>query len=234
MKQILLTMVITAFLMGNPLWGQAADMQKFIQETQRVEQGEKTFRLVWWIPTEYWKESFRELPGVTEDQKREFYEAVGDYIVLSVIDAKTTAFGSLIPTPKEGIVSMLSLTIGQGKVMKPLSDSEVSSNARNLFAMMKPVLSSMLGQFGQGMEFICFRNINPEGKKLLDPLGNGSFSVSLGNSAYRWRLPLGSLLSPKYDPQTGEEFPGNYIYNPFTGSMLGTAPPNKALGSETK
>jgi hypothetical protein len=234
MKQILLTIVITALLIANLSSAGAVDMQKFIQETQRVEQSEKTFRLIWWIPTEYWKESFKELPGITEDQKREFYEAVDGYIVLSVIDAKTTAFGTLIPTPKEGIVSMLSLTIGQGQVMKPLADTEVASDARNLFAMMKPVLSSMLGQFGQGMEFICFRHISSEGKKLLDPLGNGSFSVSLGNSTYRWRLPLGSLLSPKYDPQTGEEFPGNYIYNPFTGSMLATAPPNKTMGSETK
>ena len=35
-----------------------------------------------------------------------------------------------------------------------------------------------------------------------------------------WWIPLGSLLPPKYDSETGEKFPGNYNYNPFTGIRL--------------
>ena len=220
MKKIITAVVIIALLSGSHLCAEDVDLQKFIQETQKLNQGANSFQLVWWIPTEYWKESFRNVPNMTDEQKEAFYKAVDDYIVLSVIDAKTTNFGSIIPSSRDEIISKLSLSIGQGKLMKSLPDTEVSSDARNLFAMMKPVLANMLGQFGQGMEFICFKGFNSKGERFLDPIGNISFSAKLGDGMFKWRLPLGSLLPPKYDPQTGENFPGNYIYNPFTGSKL--------------
>ena len=227
MKRIILTVVIITFLTGSHLCAGDVDLQKFIQETQKLDQGANSFRLVWWIPTEYWKESFRNSPNMTDEQKEAFYKAVDDYIVFSVIDAKTTNFGSIIPSSRDEIISKLSLSIGQEKPMKSLPDTEVSSDAKNIFAMMKPVLANMLGQFGQGMEFICFKGFDSKGERFLNPIGNISFSAKLGDAMFKWRLPLGSLLPPKYDPQTGEEFPGNYIYNPFTGSKLLQKPSNK-------
>ena len=141
-------------------------------------------------------------------------------MVVCVVDAKISPFGSVIPTPRDKILDKLALFIGQGESMKPLSDSEISGDAKNLFAMMKPIMANMFGQFGQGMEFICFNGVDSKGKKLLDPKQEGSFSLIFTDTTYKWRLPLGSLLPPKYDPQTGEEFPGNYNYNPFTGKKL--------------
>jgi hypothetical protein len=234
MKRILLIVMILTFVADSYLWAQGVDLQKLTQETQKLERGENVVRLVWWIPTEFWKESFKKVTSLTEDQKTAFYKTVDDYIVLSVIDAKTTVFGSVIPTLRDEIVSKLSLAIDQGTTLRPLPDSEVSSDARNLFAMMKPVLANILGQFGQSMEFICFKGIDSQGKKLLDPLGSGSLSVTLGNTIFRWRLPLGSLLPPNYDLQTGEEFPGNYIYNPFTGRKLVSTPPKTTTDSDNK
>jgi hypothetical protein len=42
----------------------------------------------------------------------------------------------------------------------------------------------------------------------------------LYDQTYRWRTPLGSLLPVKVDAKTGEEFPGNYSFNPYTGEKL--------------
>ena len=220
MKKIITAVVIITFLTGSHLCAEGVDLQKFIQETQKLNQGANSFQLVWWMPIEYWKESFRNVPNMTDEQKKTLYMAVDDYIVLSVIDAKITNLGSIIPSSRDEIISKLSLSISQEKLMKPLPDTDVSSDTRNLFAMMKPVLANMLGQFGQGMEFICFKGFNAKGERFLTPIGNISFSIKLGDEMFKWRLPLGSLLPPKYDPQTGEDFPGTYIYNPFTGSKL--------------
>jgi hypothetical protein len=44
--------------------------------------------------------------------------------------------------------------------------------------------------------------------------------VVLAGTEFKFRLPLGSLLPPKFDPNTHEKFPGNYIYSPYTGSKL--------------
>lgn len=79
----------------------------------------------------------------------------------------------------------------------------------NLFAMMKPIMANMFSRFGQGMEFICLNGFGSKGKKVFDPKREGSFAPIFADRTYKWRLPLGSLLPPKYDPQTGEEFSGN-------------------------
>ena len=38
------------------------------------------------------------------------------------------------------------------------------------------------------------------------------------------KFPLGSLLKPRIDPVSGESFPGNYGYNPYTGVKLDAGP----------
>jgi hypothetical protein len=227
MKRTFLTIAVLSLVTINHLSAQGVDLQQFIHETQQMRTGNNAFQLVWWIPTEYWKESFKNIPTLTEEQKNGIYKAVDHYIVLAVVDAKTTLLGSIIAASKDDIVYKLSLTIDQGPQMQPLLDSEVSSDANNLFAMMKPVIANMMGQFGQGMEFICFKGTDADGKKLLNPIKNGFLSVNLGDSTYKWRLPLGSLLPPKFDSKTGEKFPGNYAYNPFTGSNLTTVVTDK-------
>ena len=58
--------------------------------------------------------------------------------------------------------------------------------------------------------------------------------MTLGDATYRWRLPLGSLLPPRYDAKTGEKFSGNYLYSPFTGKELTTKAPAEAVKSKTK
>jgi hypothetical protein len=220
MKRIMLALAVIALTAGSTLFGQGIDLQKLVQETQRISQGQHALRLVWWIPTEYWQESFRNMPNVSEDKKQEFYKMVDDYIVVCVVDAKLSTFGSVIPTPRDQIISNLSLSVDQGEQMKPLEEKQLSGDAKILFAMMKPLMVNALGQFGQGMEFFCFKGVDPDGKKLIDPKGEGSLSMNLADSVFKWRLPLGSLLPLKYDPQTEEEFPGNYSYNPFTGNKL--------------
>lgn len=220
MKKIFLTIISFTFVMCSISYAENVDLQQFVQETQKMSQDQKSFRLFWWIPTEYWEESFRNEPDMTQAQKESFYNAVDDYIVMVVIDAKTTEFGSIIPVSEDEIVAKLSLSIGKEKHLRPLTDSEVTSDTKNLFSIMKPLMANMLGQFGQGMVFVCFQGKDGNGKRLVDPRGSQSFSISYSGDTLKWRLPLGSLLPAKLDKITGEEFPGNYMYNPFTGNKL--------------
>ena len=40
-------------------------------------------------------------------------------------------------------------------------------------------------------------------------------------------VPLGSLLPPRQDAATGESFPGDYLFNPYTGGALQDAAPSR-------
>jgi len=196
------------------------DLQSLIQETQRMQQEPNRLRLIWWMPTEFWKESFKKNPNMTEEQKRQFYAAVDDYFVLAIVDAAITPLGTVNPQSREEIMSRLSLTIDGRKVMRPLPDAEVSAETRTLFAAARPIIANNLGQIGQGMQFVWFKGLDAEGNRLADPNKKGAITVALGSESYKFRLPLGSLLPAKYDPQSGEKFPGNYEFSPFTGKKL--------------
>ena len=111
---------------------ETTSLQALVHETQRMEQHEDHIRLVWWIPTEYWKKTLGSSSGLTEAQKDAYYGVVDDYIVVCVIDTEVSEFGSLKPTSRDELLKRLSLTIEQGEGTKPLADSELSGEGSNI------------------------------------------------------------------------------------------------------
>jgi hypothetical protein len=79
-------------------------------------------------------------------------------------------------------------------------------------------MASMVGQLGENLEFVVFPAT--AAGKAVDAAKPGSFTVKLYDQSTTWRLPLGSLLPKRSDRKTGEQFPGNYNFNPYTGDKL--------------
>ncbi len=88
--------------------------------------------------------------------------------------------------------------------------------------MFKPTIAGMIGSVGKSMELLVYPN-RQNGKPLLDAKKSGAFRYTIYEHVFDWRLPLSSLLPPRVDPKTNEEFPGNYEFNPFTGGKLNAA-----------
>ncbi len=200
------------------------DIQQMLGETQRMEQTNGGFRIVWWIPTDYWRESFKK-SQLTPAQADAFCKSLEGYIVFAVADVNIGPMGGATPIPADQIVDKLTVKIGDGEAMKPLEPSSLSPDAKNLLDMMKPAMANMLGQFGSGLVFVCFPANDASGTPLMDPRKKGMLRLDYGDKGYMFRLPLGSLLPPKYDPETGEKFLGSYMYSPFTGVKLVDSPP---------
>jgi len=209
------------------------DIQKLAQDTQRYRHDKSQVDMIWWIPSEYWQAAFKANPVITPEQQTEFIRVVDDYLVLCVLEGTIGPFGGISGTAKEQLLAKTSAVV-DGHTLKPLADEELSNDARNFFQMMKPMFANMMGQIGQGMEFVVFKGKNEEGRKYVNPVQKGFLTVRLGDKEFKYRLPLGCFLPPKYDPKTGEEFPGNYIYSPFTGTELQTTKPNKTNGGDGK
>jgi len=204
-----------ALFVAVPLSG-APDVQKLMQETQQFSQDGSEMILVWWIPTEFWGLSLRDAPGMTDEQKKQFVEVLGGYTVVSVIACDVGPFGGLTPRGRSAILESAKLTVGD-RIVAPVGAREISADAMNFLLMIKPALASMLGQFGEGIEFFLYPN---DGEFEIRAEQTGAFSYEVFGKRFDWRLPLGALLTPKVDPATGEKFPGNYLYNPFTGAKL--------------
>ncbi|MEO0508569.1 MAG: hypothetical protein AAF065_01775 [Verrucomicrobiota bacterium] len=196
----------------------AVDMQQLVQDTQRFSQEARVTKMVWWIPSEFWEVTLEQDPSLTEQQKKEFVAALDDYTAFVVTHSTIGTFGGMTNTGRKEIEENIALVV-EGNQMLPLTDDEMSPDASAFYAMMKPMMAQMLGQFGQGMEFFIYSN-KSKGKLIIDPKKEGTFYFKCFGDKYDWRLPLGSLLPPKLDSDTGETFPGNYMFNPFTGSEL--------------
>lgn len=196
----------------------SADVTKLINETQRISQDPQKMELVWWIPQDFWRMSFEQDPSMSEGQKKAFLEVLESYTVFVVVQSDIGIFGGFTHKSKDEIRENITLIV-DGEEVEQVPYTRINQDASNFFIAMKPIMGQMLGELGKGMEFIVYPN-KKDGEVILDPLSDSTLEfVSFGNE-YKWRLPLGSLMPPALDPETGEEFPGNYRFSPFTGNEL--------------
>lgn len=214
MTQRLLSLII---LIGGAVPAFGIELQKLISESQRIVQGPQKLTMVWWLPTEFWDVSMRSNPNTTEGQREQFRRVVDDYLIFAVGSLDIGPFAGLTAKSKDDIIANTSLTVGT-KEVSPLKDSELSADAANFVRLMKPIIGQMLGQIGQGMEFILYPNAQGKGKIRAAEKGEMRF-VAFGEN-FEWKLPLTSLLPPKVDPKTKQEFPGDFRFNPYTGDEL--------------
>jgi hypothetical protein len=215
MKKMLMAALLCLACVG----AQGADLQRLVQDTQRSAQEPGSVLLVWWIPTEYWAAVMQGNPGATPELIKQFEDALDSYLVVAVAAVDVGPMGGMTPRGRPKIEANTQLLI-EGKPIAPLDEKDIGADARNFVAMMKPMMSNMLGQFGQGIEFLLYPNPPGKGLPKISAVDEGRFSYSAFGHAFDWRLPIGSLLDPKIDPATGEKFPGDYKFNPYTGSKL--------------
>jgi hypothetical protein len=147
-------------------------------------------------------------------------DALQDFQIVALFRGKTGIAGlTEIPT-KEEMVAHARFE-SNGKVIEPLDPGKVGTGAQTVLAALKPLLSGMLGQLGQGMQLVLYPS-KKDNDRLIDPKKKGSFQYTLFDQTFQWRLPLASLLPKKMDPKTKEEFPGTFDFNPYTGDKLST------------
>jgi hypothetical protein len=198
----------------------ATDVHELVQETQRVSQESSHITLVWWIPQEFWEASMAANPNVTPEARADVLKALADLQIVALLRGKTSLAGLTEVPSREEMLANARFELN-GKVLEPLDGEKVGVGAQAILSSIKPVLSGMLGQFGQGLQMVVYPS-KQDNQRLIDPRKPGSFQYTLFGQTFQWRMPLASLLPKKVDPKTREEFPGNYDFNPYTGGKLST------------
>lgn len=199
----------------------SAGVQELVQETQKSTTVDGQVTMVWWMPQEFWDESLKASGAAVPDELRtQILTLMANYNVVAVLRGRTGALGLTDVQPKAEMQKNISLEFG-GKVVDPLAPDQLDPMAQVLLAQLKPGLAATIGQMGQAMEFLVYPGI-VEGTRLIDPAKAGELKVVFYGQTHRIRLPLGSLMPPRVDGKTGEQFPGNYQFNPFTGDALTT------------
>jgi len=196
----------------------AVDLQELVKETQQSHDVDNKITFVWWIPQEYWEASLASNPNMGAKERADFLSALDAYQIVAVAYVAAGLSGFTEASAEPELLAHVHLS-ADGKPLDPVPEDKIATGAKTILAALKPLLSGMIGQLGQGMHFIVYPG-RDGAKRLADPNKPGAFQFSVFEQDFKWRLPLASLLPRKFDPKSNEDFPGNFDYNPYTGDKL--------------
>jgi len=214
--------VFAAWLLATPL-SALADLSALTRDLNRTVQNGDQMTMVIWMPTPFWDEVLKaNAAALPAEARQQMISMLEDYSVVGVLRAKVGVGGVSDVKSKDELLKNLKLE-SNGKVIEPLAPEAVGQGAQLLLGQIKPAMASVAGPMAKSIEFVVFP-AKADGKLQIDAAQPGKLKVTLYDQNFEWRLPLGSLLPPRVDKKTGEEFPGNYEFNPFTGQKLAPKP----------
>jgi hypothetical protein len=196
---------------------------EIVKETLLQSKQSQVVRIAWWVPEEFWLESFKANPAMSKEQIDQFISFFHSYTLLIVVDGKIGIMGGVNYSDEQDIRKSLVLTSGSGVKYRPIDDSLLSADLKNFLIVMKPLMSNAIGALGQNMNFYVFQGNGPEDTPIIDAKSKGSFTVTLQNEEFRWRLPIAALLPRRTCPNCKETFPGTYNYCPYDGNKTKTS-----------
>jgi len=205
---------------GNESAASEIDVDDLIQECQRSVRGKRRAGLVWWIPPEFWEASSESNAADT----KALVDALRKYTMVAVAYGKVGPIGTIDWVPAAEIRTKTFLRNASGEEFSPLES--VSTEAQILQGVLRPVLAGAIGKLGENLEILYFPAEDQKGVPLADPRGQRSFSVVLrlpegeGESVFEWRLPLTSLVPPRFCPVGKERLKADWDYCPWHGSRL--------------
>ncbi len=193
------------------------DIQSILRDSQRLTKDGDRFIMLWWIPHLYWELSFGEAKQLTEEGKKQILDLMSDYVLIAVIDGEFDALGGFTGKPMNEITQAFSLRFSEESI-DPLPDDKLPDAMKNLLQSMRPVLQNSLGAIGKGMHIIVLpSNAKKQGKW---ENRKDTLTIKYNDRKFIWRLPLACTLPDKVDADTGEHFPGDYVFNPYSGKKL--------------
>lgn len=192
------------------------NISDFIKEVQIVKKEGDNFKMVWWIPNEYWKvamEGTSMAPAKFVDQ---VFDAFKGYILIGTLHTELNAYGAMKPKPTK-----VQLKDKKGNIYEAVTKDELSSEYNDMLATLKPAMSSTLGEFGKLMDFHVFKEVGKDGKSIASATQSGEFTILLNReNKFNFKLPLSCLVKEKVCPTDGELLNGNWIFCPWHGKKL--------------
>ena len=118
----------------------------------------------------------------------------------------------------------MKLSIERSELHKGLGRLQAIVEKRNSM----PILANALLEASDGCLHLAATDleVGVRGSHPAEVPKEGSLTVEVGTLAFSWRLPLSSLLPPKYCPVDGEKLNGAWRYCPWHGVDLQLDPPD--------
>lgn len=186
------------------------------KDIQIVKKNKDNFKMIWWIPMEYWKVVMNGSKIVKPEDVDMFVETLDEYILVASMHSELTAYGGFKPKP-----SNIQIKDAKGNIYDELKSSEISGEYLEVLSSLKPSMIQTLGDLGKQLKFHVFEKRGKEGK-LITPMSEyGEFTILLNqNTKFNFKLPLASMVEEKVCPSDNELLNGNWKFCPWHGKKL--------------
>jgi hypothetical protein len=213
-------MLLSPAMAAGQAAGAKTDMAALVQETQKMSRQSGQLTVVWWFPEEFWKVSVAQDPNAPAGAAEQVTKVVHPYLMAAVVEGKIGPFGGVTYSSESSLKERVVLKDSEGNSYAALPDSAIQPDAQNLLQVMKPMIANLLGSLGQNLHFVLFPAQDKKGHRIAEATEKGSFSIAVGEEAFKWRLPLDSLLPTLICPQCKAECRGSWSYCPYCGTRL--------------
>lgn len=195
------------------------DVDEFVQSIQKTQESGDTMKMVFWFPTEFWDVVNRNTPDYDSNGVKLLEAMVEDYIIFAAVDGFFSTDGGQFKTEAE-MRKTIRLIDKNNKVHLPMSTIEVPKPLDHVMSSMKPMLTSMLGNLGNGFNFFYFKVKDANNNDVISATQKGAFTVKLNNADFTWSLPLAAYLPSKLCPVDQAKMNTEWMYCPFHGNKL--------------
>lgn len=205
----------------------SGEIPDLLRETQLGLRAPHYAGIVWYIPFQFWLKSAADQGRSIPDTEKTM-AGLKQYTVIFTFAARISGLAAFDYVSPEQLAKKVVIRDAQGNEYQPVPT--IADDAKNLAAMLKPVLSNAMGRAGENSVMLFFPANDKQGHAIADPLSSGSFSVVLkdvdgrAEDVYRWQFPLTSISPPKYCPVGKEQVQANWKFCPFHGVALPASP----------
>lgn len=213
--------VLLALGVSASFAGRSIAPPSFDDETTQTHQDDNHLAMALWLSTEM----FSQQVTATMDaaSAKEVVATLKGYAIFGIVDATLDSENANVAaTDRERLRASARLQLGDRAPRAIVREADLPPNVLATVAVMKPVMAGMLGKFGNSMEFVVFNDADEHGNSLADPRGHLVATLTFDKETFAWHLPLLSLQPLRVDPATGDTFPADYDFSPFTGHKLET------------
>lgn len=195
-------------------------------QAQPEAAGDDHMALVWWIPLEYWASVFSRDPSISESIRNDMLNVLDDYVVIGVVQADISRFGSFDFYAKDEILKTIDVSYAPAEkagFSLPLEEN-VSGDMQLLMEQIGPILKAAMGNMGANFHFFIYSDRTQDGSRLVDPYKHGELAITFKNRDSQvldaaFPTPLNSLFIPRVCPN-GEEAHVSWNYCPWSGKKL--------------
>ena len=221
MFQIRGTLVAALLVLGatTALASRSIPVPSIDDETTQTHQDDNHIAMAMWLSTEMFRDSVSATMAPAD--VKVMMDGLKGYAIYGLLDTNIDgATAAVVAADRAKLRASAQLKLGDRAPRSIVRESELPAAVLQAVHVMKPIMAGALGKVGDAMEFVVFKDADEHGNSLADPRAHLVATLTFDKETFVWRMPLVSLQPPKVDPATGDTFPGDFDFNPFTGHKL--------------